>query len=166
VSAGAATAAGVVEDVRLLFFQSGGERFALDVAYVREILPPQPATPVPFVPDTVSGVINHRGRIYTLVRFSRLARLPDEREAGIVLLRLPEMAIGITVGQVDGIERAPGPLLAGGGDLGELPGVPFLRRVTDGEGRLVHAVDAERFIDAIGRLPDPARAGEGGQVPS
>lgn len=156
----AAPTAGHEDEIRLLFFTSGGERFAVDVAYVREILPGQAVTPVPFVPETVAGIINHRGTIFTLIRFSRLARLGVERPDGIVLLRLPEMAVGITVEQVEGIERVPGRLLAGGGEGAGVPEVPFLRRISDRRGRLVHAVDAERFIDMIYQLPDLNRAGE------
>jgi purine-binding chemotaxis protein CheW len=166
VSPGAATAAGVGEEVRLLFFRSGGERFAVDVACVREILPVQPATPVPFVPEAVAGIINHRGTIYTLVRFSRLAHLPEDRAAGIVLLRLPEMAIGICVEQVDGIERLPAALLAAGAALEELPDAPFLRRFIDREGRLIHAVDAGKFTDTLHRLPGLGQAPESEPDPS
>jgi purine-binding chemotaxis protein CheW len=101
-----AARAGVAEELRLLFFRSGGERFALDVSYVREILPATVVTPVPFVPDSVSGIINHRGAIYTLISFSRLAGLAaSDAGAEFVLLRLPEMAVGIAVGCVEGIER-------------------------------------------------------------
>lgn len=155
-----ATTAGIEDEVRLLFFTSGGERFAVDVAYVREILPGQTVTPVPFVPETVAGIINHRGTIYTLLRFSRLARLGEERGDGVVLLRLPEMAVGISVAQVEGIEPLPGRLLAGGGETAVVAEAPFLRRVIDSRGRLLHAVDAEKFVDMIYQLPELNRTGE------
>ncbi len=146
------------DQVRLLLFRSGGERFALDVAYVREILPRQAVTPVPFVPDSVAGIINHRGAIYTLVRFARLAGLGADRQENVVLLRLPEMAVGLTVDEIEGIVTAPGSLLAPGGDAPPpLPEAPFLRRVEDARGRLVHAVDADVLIDTIYQLPDLAR---------
>lgn len=156
---GAVPAAG--EQVRLLFFRSGGERFVLDVAYVREILPRQEVTPVPFVPESVAGIINHRGAIYTLVRFSRLAGLGADRQQSIVLLRLPEMSVGITVDEIEGIETLPGRLLAGGPDVPRgLADAPFLRRAFDARGHLVHAVDADVLIDTIYQLPDLARPGE------
>jgi purine-binding chemotaxis protein CheW len=150
------------EQVRLLFFRCCGERFALDVAYVREILPPQEPTPVPFVPETVAGIINHRGTIYTLVRFSLLAGFPGDRAGGVVLLRLPDMAVGITVDEIEGIENVSGRLLADAGPPGAgATDVPFLRRSADERGRLVHAVDADVLIDTIYQLPDLARPGEG-----
>jgi purine-binding chemotaxis protein CheW len=148
------------EEVRLLFFASGGERFALDVAYVREILPAQEVTPVPFVPDTVAGIINHRGAIFTLIRFARLAGLGADRPGGgVVLLRLPEMAVGIAIEEVEGIENVPVRLLATTAGAPP-PGAAFLRRAADRRGRLVHVVDADVLVDTIYQLPELARAGE------
>jgi len=154
----AATAPG--DEVRLLFFRSAGERFALDVAYVREIIPQPEVTPVPFVPPTVAGVINHRGTIYTLIRFARLAGLGRDNEGAVALLRLPEMAVGIAIEAVEGIERVSGRLLHTTAEGAQPPTVPFLRRARDPSGRLVHAIDAELLIDTIYRLPELARAGE------
>ena len=146
--------------MRLLFFRSAGERFALGVAYVREIIPEQPVTPVPFVPSTVAGIINHRGTIYTLIRFARLAGLGADHEGTVALLRLPEMAVGIAIEAVEGIERVSGRLMGTAAEGAHPPSVPFLRRASDPAGRLVHAIDAEMLIDTIYRLPELARAGE------
>jgi purine-binding chemotaxis protein CheW len=149
--------------VRLLFFRSAGERFALDVAYVREIIPQQVVTPVPFVPSTVAGIINHRGTIYTLIRFARLAGLGQDHEGTVALLRLPEMAVGIAIEAVEGIERVSGRLLLSSTEGAQPPSVPFLRRASDPAGRLVHAIDAELLVDTIYRLPELARAGVAAQ---
>lgn len=149
------------EQARLLFFLAGGERFALDVTYVREILPPGEVTPVPFVPDTVAGIVNHRGTIFTLVRFARLAGLGADEPGAVVLLRLPEMAVGLVVAGIEGIERVSGRLVAAALPEGTAaPVAAFVRRAADAEGRLVHAVDADVLIDTIYQLPGLARAGE------
>jgi purine-binding chemotaxis protein CheW len=149
------------EQVRLLFFRSAGERCALDVAYVREILTLREVTPVPFVPDSVSGIVNHRGTIYTLIRFARLAGLGADAPSRIVLLRLPEMAVGVLVDGIEGIEQVSARLFAPGlpTEAAE-PEARFLRRVADAPGRFVHAIDADVLIDTIYRLPDLARAGK------
>ena len=148
------------DELRLLFFRSAGERFALDVAYVREIIPPQAVTPVPFVPPTVAGIINHRGTIYTLISFARLAGLGKGPESDVVLLRLPEMSVGIAVESVEGIERVPGRLLHATTEGAQPPTVPFLQRAHDPSGRLVHVIDAELLVDTVYRLPELAHAGE------
>ena len=153
-------ATGPGDELRLLFFRSNGERFALDVAYVREIIPPQPVTPVPFVPATVAGIINHRGAIYTLIRFAQLAELGKDRVGAVVLLRLPDMAVGIAVEAVEGIEPVPGSLLNATTEGAQAPSVAFLRRARDPSGRLVHVIDAEMLVDTIYRLPELAHTGE------
>jgi chemotaxis signal transduction protein len=153
-------ATGPGDEVRLLFFRSAGERFALDVSYVREIIPRQPVTPVPFVPPTVAGIINHRGTIYTLIRFARLAGLGTGPEDAVVLLRLPEMAVGLAVEAVEGIERVPGRLPSATSEGAQPPSVLFLQRAHDPSGRLVHLIDAELFVDSVYRLPELAHAGE------
>jgi chemotaxis signal transduction protein len=118
-------------------------------------------TPVPFVPDSVAGIVNHRGAIYTLIRFARLAGLGADAPSRIVLLRLPEMAVGVLVDRVEGIELVPGRLLAGGLSGGAPPPeARFLRPAADAQGRFVHAIDADVLIDAIYQLPELARAGE------
>ncbi len=146
--------------MRLLFFRSAGERFALDVAYVREIIPAQAVTPVPFVPPAVAGVINHRGTIYTLISFARLAGLGVDQGGTVVLLRLPEMSVGVAIDAVEGIERVSGRLLHTNAEGAHPPTVPFLQRASDPGGKLVHAIDAELLIETIYRIPELARAGE------
>ena len=51
--------------MRVLSFEVGGERFAIDTAVVVEILRPLPITPVPRAP--IAGLINVRGQIIPAV---------------------------------------------------------------------------------------------------
>jgi purine-binding chemotaxis protein CheW len=133
------------------------------VAYVREIVAQREVTPVPFVPATVAGIINHRGAIFTLIRFARLAGLGDDRPGAVVLLRLPDMAVGLAVESVEGIELVAGGLAPETTEGAHPPTVPFLRRARDASGQLVHAIDAEQLVDTICRIPEPAHAGESTQ---
>ena len=87
----------------------------------------------------------------------------QDHEGAVALLRLPEMAVGIAVEAVEGIERVPGRLLHTTTEGAHPPTVPFLRRASDPSGRLVHAIDAEMLVDTIYRLPELARAGETAQ---
>ena len=63
---------------RLLVVRSGGERFTMDIASITEIVVDGQITPVPLAPRQVVGVINHRGRVFTVVSFAALAGLADE----------------------------------------------------------------------------------------
>ena len=57
-------------------------------------------------------------------------------------------------------ELMPGRLLHPATEGPQSPTVPFLRRVRDPSGRLVHVIDAEMLVDTIYRLPELAHAGE------
>ncbi len=155
---GEAAAAGG-EEVRLLTFTCGGERFALDVAFVREVLPAASVatTPVPLVPEEVAGVVNHRGAIFTVVRFALLAGVEERPAEALVLLRAADLAVGVAVDAIEGIGSVPARLLPQPGE-GVPGGAALARRATDPAGRLLHAVDAERLIDVICQLGEPARA--------
>jgi chemotaxis signal transduction protein len=144
--------------MRRLLFRSGGERFSLDVESVLEIAPPQEVTPVPLVPDSVAGIINHRGTIVTVIRFARLGGLGEDRPGAIVLLRLPEMAVGLAVESVEGIDQTAGVLAAA---AGQPPAASFLRRARDPSGRTLQVIDPQLLAEAICRIPEPARATEG-----
>jgi len=145
------------EEVRVLVFASGGERFALDVGFVREIVPGPEVTPVPFVPDAVAGVVNHRGAIFTVVRFSVLAALEPGAEGTVVLLRVADMSAGVAVDEIEGIVRVPAALLSAGAEGAAASGA-LVRRTTDRGGRLLHAVDPERLVDLIYGIAEPARS--------
>ena len=77
--------------------------YAFDAAIVREIIRPEPATPVPHAPEAVVGVINLRGRILTIVDTAVLLGLspsvPDNHSRILVVEDGPE-SIGLLVDRV------------------------------------------------------------------
>ncbi len=144
------------EETRLLFFLSGGERFALDIAYVKEIVVNQVITPVPLAPPSVVGVVNHRGRVFTIMSFARLVGLDEAAGANkAVFLHLPDMSVGITVAMIEGIKGVSRRILARA-ETGKVVGKHshLLQGIFDLKGRVVHLVDAEELVDTIYRLPD------------
>lgn len=148
------------EEVLLLFFRSGGESFALDISYVKEVVVDQAVTPVPLVPPSVVGVVNQRGKIFTVMSFSRLVGLDEGAAVStVVLLHLPDMEVGITVDGIEGIESVPSRLLARvelekeATDRSRL-----LRGVFDLKGQVVGLVDAEELVDILCQLPEASRA--------
>lgn len=50
-----------------LGFELAGQRYAVPLADVREIIRPEPPTPVPGAPGEVLGIINLRGNIVTVL---------------------------------------------------------------------------------------------------
>lgn len=153
---------------RGLFFTSGGKPFVIGVDAVEEIVTGSAFTPVPLAPPSVVGVVNQRGRIYTIMDFAHLAGLGREGETGTsVFLHRPEMAVGFAVTDVEGIEWMPRglPERAMKGSGGEGPA--FLAGIMEHGGRMVQTVDAERLAETISRLPGyegRQRSGEEGRV--
>jgi len=68
-----------------------GQLFGLPIAHVHDVFKPQRATRVPLAPTQVSGILNLRGRIVTLVDLRRRIGMPARDEAA------SSMAIGIEV---------------------------------------------------------------------
>jgi purine-binding chemotaxis protein CheW len=94
---------------RLLVFEVGGGVFAAEMGAVREIVPSQPVTRLPGAPLTVSGLINLRGTIVTVLDAGTcLANSPWRRSGGLVLLAgYRDGVIGIGIDDVRDIHDAP-----------------------------------------------------------
>jgi purine-binding chemotaxis protein CheW len=86
------------ETLHLLTFSLGEERYAVDISQVQEIRPLEPQTwsPVPCTPDFIVGVVNVRGRIYSLMDVARFMGLPSQppSETAHILLVRGEAGIG------------------------------------------------------------------------
>ena len=99
-----------------VLFRAGGERFALPLSSVREVVLPQPPfARVPRSGAAVRGAMNLRGRVIALVELATLLELPRERlgaGAGQVLVLDGERpGLGVVVQSVLGVEAlgASGP---------------------------------------------------------
>ncbi|HET7753057.1 MAG TPA: chemotaxis protein CheW [Anaeromyxobacteraceae bacterium] len=105
----AADAAQPIAEARHVLFRAGGERFALPLSAVREVVLPQPPfARVPRSGPAVRGAMNLRGRVIALVELGALLELPHERlgpTAGQVLVLEGERpGLGVVVQAVLGVE--------------------------------------------------------------
>ena len=96
--------------LHLLTFTLGPERYALELSELSEVLPLQLLTPVPDAPAEISGVINLRGEIATVIDLARVLDLPPGAAPGgyILLLRHGAGDLGLKVeqlGQVDRVQK-------------------------------------------------------------
>ena len=130
----------------LLVFSLAGSRYAVETAYVQEVIPLRGVTPVPCTPSFILGVMNHRGRILPLLDLGRVFGLTGEGVAeggrGIVV-EARGMTFGIFADAVAGTvtvqvqELLPPPA----GLAGDRHG--FLRGVT---GAMVAVIDLPTLI--------------------
>lgn len=85
---------------KYLVFHSGGLLFGVDANFVVEIIINHVITPLPIVPDYVSGVINLRGQIIPIVDFRLLLCKPHQENCSIVVLNIDGVQLGILVDSV------------------------------------------------------------------
>ena len=136
-------------------FRVAGERFALPLEAVREVVVPQPPfARVPRAPDAVRGVMSLRGRVVAVVDLAALVGLPPQpREAGagqVLVLEHGRRALGLLIGGVVGVEPIAPPEGAGDGSAEVVRGVATARggAVTVLAGAAL-AVQAARLFGAV-----------------
>jgi purine-binding chemotaxis protein CheW len=157
--------------VQLCTFRVSGEDFAVDIMRVREIIPPEPLTPVPEAPAHIAGVLRFRGEVVPVVDLRRRLGLPagePSRRARYVLVKVGGRLLGLMVDEVcevlrlsrDELRPAPAAIASKGIQLflgvcdGERGAVRGGRR--GGAGRL-------RLLLNVKALLDPG-SGDGGEV--
>jgi purine-binding chemotaxis protein CheW len=130
-----AAGAGSTDEIQLVVFELGDERYGLDIATVYEIIRHQPITAVPQAPAFVEGVINLRGRIIPVVdlrdRFG-MAAGDLTKASRIVVCEAAGTRVGLVVDGVsevlmvsaDAIEATPD--VAAGSDAAYLRGIAKL----------------------------------------
>jgi purine-binding chemotaxis protein CheW len=119
--------------VRHVIFRVEKERYGLPLAAVREVVVPPPRfSRVPRAPPAISGVMNLRGRVVTVVELRQLLGLPDGTTppARVVLLDRGRRDLGLLVTDVDGIEA--------------------LERVTPAPGKAIPAVRGVARLKGLG----------------
>ena len=86
-----------------LAFVLARDTYAVQIAYIAEILKPPPVTTVPRAPREVIGVMSVRGRLVTVIdlrRRFRLAEQPADRRTRILLVEAGDEHIGLLVDEV------------------------------------------------------------------
>jgi purine-binding chemotaxis protein CheW len=94
--------------LEVIAFQLAGATYALESAYIREVLSLRDVTPMPGTPPFVVGVINVRGQIQTVIDLKQFLDLPTRalnEEQQVILLRASGMEVGVLADSVEGARR-------------------------------------------------------------
>jgi purine-binding chemotaxis protein CheW len=132
--------------VRHVIFRVEQQRYGLPLLAVKEVVVPPPSfTRVPRAPPAVSGVMNLRGRVVTVVELRQLLGLPDgpTPPGRVVLLDRGRRDLGLLVTEVDGIDEV------GRMDPAPGPAVPAVRGLVQLRGLAVTVLDAEGLDSAM-----------------
>jgi purine-binding chemotaxis protein CheW len=95
---------------KFLTFRIGKESYGIEIRHVTEIVVMQDITEVPDMPDFITGVINLRGKVISVMdvrrRFGLEPREFDERTC-IIVVDINEMSIGLIVDTVNEVLNIP-----------------------------------------------------------
>ncbi|HEY4490891.1 MAG TPA: chemotaxis protein CheW [Acidobacteriota bacterium] len=140
------------EELELLIFQLGQERYGLDIHQVAEIIRYQEPTQVPHTVDFLEGIISLRGRMVPVVnarkRLGHPLKAPDKKTRVIIVHDNSELQ-GILVdaaNQVvrirkDAVEPTP-PVIIG-------PAAEFIEGVCEYKKQLVILLNLRRFLEFV-----------------
>lgn len=148
-----ATPAKNAGSLRVCLAAIGGELFAIDLRYIREVFPVEQVTPVPKMPSVIVGVANLRGTIMPLVDVrSALGTLSTagsqkfaivikhgQQQVGLLVDDVPEIR---TVSQEDFL-APPVPQDQGGGAR------PFVSSILPVEGRMGGVVEVPTLLAKV-----------------
>jgi purine-binding chemotaxis protein CheW len=105
---GTAGPAGEIMD--LLEFRLSSERYAVECAFVREVLPLKELTPLPGTPSFVVGIANLRGQIVSILDFRSFFGIPAIGLGDLnkfIVVRNDWMEFGILADEVLGVRAIP-----------------------------------------------------------
>lgn len=134
------------EYFEILEFILAHETYAIETHFIREVYPMTELTPLPCTPPFVSGLINIRGQILTVIDMKKFFDLPEKGIANlnkVIVVRKGAMELGILADEIIGIRSIPVSELQP--PLSTLTGIyaDYLKGVT---GERLILLDMERFL--------------------
>ncbi|MBI5756266.1 MAG: chemotaxis protein CheW [Nitrospirae bacterium] len=98
---------GEVESIEVVEFMLAYERYGFESKYVREVYPLSEITPVPCTPNYVSGIINVRGVILSVIDIKRFFDLPEKGLTDlnkVIILHSDTMEFGVLADSISGVQ--------------------------------------------------------------
>lgn len=136
--------------MRHVLFRVAGERFAIPLAAVREVVVPQPPfARVPRASEAVRGVMNLRGRVVAVVDLAALVGLAPQRldaaDGHVLILDHGKRALGFLIAGVLGVEALAPP-------DGAAPAPGLVRGVAAGASGAVTLLGADALASEAEKL--------------
>ncbi len=142
------------EEFQYLTFSVSGERFAVDILEIREIIEVGLMTDVPLAPDFVRGVVNLRGAVLPVVDLaSRLGRRQSEltKRSCIVVVDIHsdgKQSIGMLVDEVSEILEIAPDLVQPPPALGEGMNTDIIKGMGRVDDRFIVLLQVEHILSA------------------
>jgi purine-binding chemotaxis protein CheW len=133
----------------LVGFAVGDVFYAIPIGCVREIINPITLTRLPYVPDAISGVADHRGEVVPIVDLRTRFGVPQSEEkrrrTKWILIHVGGRIIGLVVDSVTGVFGTGGRSLRPAPNLGGGEEVRGIAGVTSHDGAMVFVLDVDRL---------------------
>lgn len=129
-------------------FQFGEENYGLDITQIREIVEVVPLTPVPKAPGWVDGILNHHGRVVTVLNLSSFFDLPSRGEHAlkrIAVLDDPSSDVGILLENTLEV-ISEWETMAEGLGYSELLKSRYVGKILSFKGRVINVIDTEKLV--------------------
>jgi len=133
--------------LEVLAFLLAHETYAIETRFIREVYPLTELTPLPCTPDYISGIINIRGQILTIIDMKKFFDLPEKGITNlnrVIVVQEEDIALGILADEIIGIRNIP--------EKGLTPPLPTMTGIhagyikgVAGEGLIL--LDMERFLN-------------------
>ncbi|MGH4121145.1 chemotaxis protein CheW [Clostridium sp.] len=132
--------------MQVVVFKVNEEQFAVEASKVQSINDMMEITKVPKSEDYIKGLINLRGTIISLLDINLLLNIENaaESQENIIILKLEEESVGVTVDQVDEvleIEEDQIEKVENERDKG------YIRGVINFKDRIVTLIDINKLIE-------------------
>ncbi len=86
-----------------LMFSMGSERYVLNISEVEGVMENKRPVSIPGSPPYLTGILNIRGNLTTLVDLRELLGVEGTRKADIILMNIDGKSIGLVVDKVEDI---------------------------------------------------------------
>lgn len=126
------------EFVEVVEFLLAQERYGIESAYVREVYPLKELTPLPCLPPHVLGVMNLRGKIFSVIDIKRFFDLPEKGLSDknkVIIMGGEAMEFGILADVILGVRLVPAGALQ-----------PSLPTLTDIRAEYLKGVTEDRLV--------------------
>ena len=98
------------EMLQLVVFCLANERYGIATEYVRDVQPITDLSPVPCTPGFVVGIVNIRGKIYSVIDIRQFFGVPKREITSatkVIVVDAAELEVGILADDVEGAENVP-----------------------------------------------------------
>jgi len=96
--------------IEVVLFVLSKEQYALELNYIREVYPLKELTALPCTPSFVSGIINVRSQIVSIIDLKKFFDLPDheiDSNQRVIILHSKQMEFGILADEILGVSSIP-----------------------------------------------------------